>query len=203
MAKTVFYCRVSTRDQRTDSQIAAARKLGVKDEHIFVEKASGVRHDRPELDKALAALEAGDTLACWKLDRIGRSLIHLQKILDDLEQRGVFFLSTSDGLNTQAGSLTGRMLIDLMSVIAKFERGLILERTRAGLEAARARGATFGRRRKLAPQDVSTAKRLLAKGDADENAATVAKRLGVSRRTLFRNLREQRDREKVGQEAAE
>ena len=195
MAKTVFYCRVSTRDQRTDSQVAAARKLGVKDEHIFVEKASGVRHDRPELDKALATLEAGDTLACWKLDRIGRSLIHLQKILDDLEQRGVFFLSTSDGLNTQAGSLTGRMLIDLMSVIAKFERGLILERTRAGLAEARARGATFGRRRKLAPQDVAKAKAWLESPEI--NTSDAAARLGVSRRTLFRNLREQRDRETV------
>ena len=201
MAKTVFYCRVSTRDQRTDSQVAAARKLGVKDEHIFLEKASGVRDDRPELARALAILEPGDTLACWKLDRIGRSLIHLQKILDDLEQRGVFFLSSSDGLNTQDGSITGRMLLDLMSVIAKFERGLILERTRVGLEAARARGEKFGRRRKLNPQDVAKAKAWLESPDV--NVDDAAGRLGVSRRTLFRNLREQRDRESLKSEAAE
>ena len=109
-------------------------------------------------------------------------------------------MSTSDGLNTQ--SKTGRMLLDLMSVIAKFERGLILERTRAGLEAARARGEKFGRRRKMAPQQVAQAKAMLAKGDADLNAETVANKFNVSRRTLFRNLREQRDREQVRQDAA-
>jgi DNA invertase Pin-like site-specific DNA recombinase len=72
--KIVFYARVSTRDQKPDSQIAAARHLGVSDAHIFVEKASGARHDRPVLDKALAALEKGDPLGCVRLDRLGRSL---------------------------------------------------------------------------------------------------------------------------------
>ena len=75
--KTVFYARVSTRDQKADLQLDAARRLGIPVEHIFVEKASGIRHDRPVLEKALATLNAGDTLACYKLDRIGRSLVHV------------------------------------------------------------------------------------------------------------------------------
>ena len=91
MAKTVFYARVSTRDQNPSLQTDAAKQLGVKSENIFVEKASGSRHDRPVLARALAACEKGDTLACYKLDRIGRSLAHLTKLLADLEA-GCWFL---------------------------------------------------------------------------------------------------------------
>jgi DNA invertase Pin-like site-specific DNA recombinase len=85
MAKTVFYARASTRDQNPSLQTDAAKQLGVKGENIFVEKASGSRNDRPVLARALAACEKGDTLACYKLDRIGRSLAHLTKLLADLE----------------------------------------------------------------------------------------------------------------------
>ena len=81
MSKIVFYARVSTRDQSLDLQVDAARRMGVKNGHIFLEKASGARHDRPQLAKALVALDKGDTLACYKLDRIGRSLPHLVSIL--------------------------------------------------------------------------------------------------------------------------
>ena len=87
MTKTVFYARVSTRDQNLALQIDAAKELGIKTENIFIEKASGTRHDRPELARAIAALGPGDTLACYKLDRIGRSLAHLSKLLDDKQRR--------------------------------------------------------------------------------------------------------------------
>ena len=83
MPKTIFYARVSTRGQKADLQLDAARKLGVRVENIYIEKASGIRHDRPVLAKALDALEKGDALACFKLDRIGRSLAHLSKLLED------------------------------------------------------------------------------------------------------------------------
>ena len=85
MSKTIFYARVSTRDQNPALQIDAAQKLGVKSDDIYVEKASGSRHDRPVLAEAIAACEKGDTLACWKLDRVGRSVAHLSKLLADLE----------------------------------------------------------------------------------------------------------------------
>lgn len=104
MPKTVFYARVSTRDQNPSLQIDAARQIGVPSEYIFVEKASGVRHDRPVLAQALAALELGDTLACFKLDRIGRSLAHLTKLLADIEAKGVHFRTVEDGLDTRSAT---------------------------------------------------------------------------------------------------
>jgi Enterobacteriaceae phage serine recombinase len=134
--KIVFYARVSTRDQKPDSQIAAARRLGVKDANIFVEKASGARHDRPVLDKALAALEKGDTLACFKLDRLGRSLAHLVSMIEDLDARGVHFMTAEDGLSTKGS--TGKLVLNILGSIAQFERNLMLERTRAGLAKQKA-----------------------------------------------------------------
>ena len=189
--KIVFYARVSTREQKPDGQIAAARRLGVKDAHIFVEKASGARHDRPVLDKALAALEKGDTLACFKLDRLGRSLAHLVKVIEDLDARGIHFMTAEDGLSTKGS--TGKLVLNILGSIAQFERNLMLERTRAGLAAARAKGRVGGRRRKMGPAEVTKARQMLSKGEL--NADDVASMLRVSRRTLFRELRAARDRE--------
>src|SRR5262245_51835504 len=129
MAKIVFYARVSTKDQKLDLQLDAARRLGVATACIFVEKASGVRHDRPELARALAALQPGDTLACFKLDRIGRSLVHVSTLLKELDARGVHFLTAEGGLSTQGSN--GKLLLHILGAVAEFERELILERTRA------------------------------------------------------------------------
>ncbi len=189
MVKTIFYARVSTRDQSLDLQVDAARRTGVKEEHIFLERASGARHDRPQLPKALAALEKGDTLACFKLDRIGRSLPHLVAILEDLDKRGVHFVTTEDGLSTKGS--TGKFVINAMAAIAAFERSLMLERTRAGLAAAKARGKIPGRRRIMAPADVVRARKLIDAGEL--NAQEVANLLSVSRATMFRELRKARD----------
>ena len=138
MAKTVFYARVSTRDQNPSLQTDAAKQLGVKSENTFIEKASGSRNDRPVLARALAACEKGDTLACYKLDRIGRSLAHLTKLLADLEARGVHFRTVEDGLDTRGS--TGKLVLHMLGAVTQFERDLIIERTRAGLAAARKRG---------------------------------------------------------------
>ena len=189
MAKTIFYARVSTRDQSLDLQVDAARRMGVKEEHIFLEKASGARHDRPQLPKALAVLDKGDTLACFKLDRIGRSLPHLVAVLEDLDKRGIHFVTTEDGLSTKGS--TGKFVINVMAAVAAFERSLMLERTRAGLAAAKARGKLPGRRRIMAPADVVRARKLLDAGEL--NAQEVANLLSVSRATMFRELRKARD----------
>ena len=189
MVKTIFYARVSTRDQSLDLQVDAARRMGVKEEHIFLERASGARHDRPQLPKALAVLEKGDTLACFKLDRIGRSLPHLVAILEDLDKRGVHFVTTEDGLSTKGS--TGKFVINVMAAVAAFERSLMLERTRAGLAAAKARGKIPGRRRIMAPADVVRARKLIDAGEL--NAQEVANLLSVSRATMFRELRKARD----------
>jgi DNA invertase Pin-like site-specific DNA recombinase len=194
MAKIVFYCRVSTKDQRLDLQVDAARRLGAADANVFVEKASGARHDRPVLARALAACEKGDTFACYKLDRVGRSLVHLTKVLAELEERGVHFQTTEDGLTTKGS--TGKLVLHIIGAIAEFERSLILERTMAGLKSAWAQGAKSGRRRLMAPADLVRAKELLATSGL--KAADVATMLKVSERTLFRELRAARDREEVG-----
>lgn len=194
MPKIVFYARVSTRDQNLNPQLDAAHRLGVKPEHIFVEKASGAKKDRPELAKALAILEKGDTLACFKLDRIARSLQHLLEILSDLEKRGVNFMTVEGDLNTKGS--TGRLVISILGAIAQFERDLILERTRAGLASARARGKVPGRRRVMKPADVVRAKKLLEAGEL--TATEVANLLRVGRATMFRELRRARELEELG-----
>ena len=192
MAKTIFYARVSTRDQNPGLQIDAAKKLGVKTEHIFVEKASGSRHDRPVLAKALAALEPGDTLACYKLDRIGRSLAHLSKLLDDLNARRVHFQTTEDHLDTRGS--TGKLVLHILGSVAQFERDLIIERTRAGLASARKNGKRLGAPVKWTPDMATKAKGFFEKG---LNGDEVARQMKVSRRTLFRGLRAARDHDEL------
>ena len=189
MAKLVFYARVSTRDQNPSLQIDAAKQLGVKSENIFVEKASGSRHDRPVLAEALAACQKGDTLACYKLDRIGRSLPHLSKLLADLETRAVNFRTVEDGLDTRGS--TGRLVLHMLGAVAQFERDLTIERTRAGLASARKRGKRLGPPVRWQPDFARKARALLDKGDL--NAEEVARTFRVSRRTLFRGLRAARE----------
>ena len=195
MGKTVFYARVSTRDQKTDLQLEAAKKLGVKPSHIFVETASGARHDRPMLAKAMASLEKGDTLACYKLDRIGRSLTHVAKLLSELTERGVHFQTVDDGLNTQGS--TGKLVLHILGAIAEFERDLILERTRAGLAAARQRGKRLGPPIKWRPEMAKRARELMAKDGL--NADDAARLLKVSRRTLFRGLQVAREHDELAE----
>ena len=193
MARTVFYARVSTRDQKLNLQLDAARMLGVKTADIFVEKASGTRHDRQVLAQALAALQPGDTLACYKLDRIGRSVVHVAKLVADLEERGIHFRTVEDGLSTQGS--TGKLILHVLGAVAQFERDLILERTKAGLAAARKRGVRLGPPIKWAPDMAAKARRLMAKDGL--NADDAAKVLGVSRRTMFRGLKAARDHDEL------
>lgn len=191
--KTVFYARVSTRDQKADLQFDAARRLGIPVEHIFVEKASGLRHDRPVLAKALATLEKGDTLACYKLDRIARSLAHVTTLLEDLEARGIHFRTVEDGLSTQGSA--GRLVLHVLGAVAHFERDLILERTKAGLEAAKKRGKRLGPPLKWSPDMAKKARSLMMKDGL--NADEAARVLGVSRRTMFRGLRAARNHDEL------
>jgi DNA invertase Pin-like site-specific DNA recombinase len=193
MAKTVFYVRVSTRDQNPALQVAAAHRLGVKTNDILIEKASGIRGDRPVLAQALAACKKGDTFACWKLDRVGRSVQHLSNFVAELEGRGVHF-KTADG-TADTTTTNGRLLLNILAAVAQFERDLIIERTRAGLAAARGRGKRLGPPLKWKADMVSKARALMANGDL--NAEEVARTLKVSRRTLFRGLRAAREHDEL------
>ncbi|WP_420819134.1 recombinase family protein, partial [Nonomuraea lactucae] len=119
---------------------------------IYTDTASGASDDRPELTKALDYLRSGDTLVVWRLDRLGRSLKHLIDTINDLAGRGVTFASLTEGFDTATPG--GELVFHIFGALAQFERRLIQERTRAGLDAARARGRGGGRRPSLTPTQI-------------------------------------------------
>ena len=177
----VGYARVSTQDQKLDLQRQALQAAGC--DLIFEDNISGTRAKRPGLDKVLAKLAPGVVVVVWRLDRLGRSLSHLVEVLKVIESKGAGFVSLNEAIDTTSAS--GRLVFHMMAALAEFERSLIVERTQAGLAAAKARGAKLGRRRKLTPKQVAHGRALL---DAGETGHAVAQSLGVSRATLYRSL---------------
>lgn len=178
----IGYARVSTRDQKPHLQRDALQAAGC--ERIFEETASGAKRERPELQAALAFMRAGDSLVVWKLDRLARSTRQLLETVELLEQRGIGLKILTQNIDT--ASAGGRLIFTVFSAIAEFEREIIRERTRAGLEAARARGRRGGRPRALSEKDLKQARALLS--DPDITVAEVARRLGVGPSTLYRYL---------------
>lgn len=162
---------------------------------IYEEAASGKNTTRPELEQCRKALRAGDTLVVWRLDRLGRSLPDLVQIVTDLEQRGIGFESLTEKIET--GSAAGKLIFHVFAALAEFERGLIRERTQAGLAAARARGRAGGRKPKLDEQRVREIKALLR--DPDIQISEVARRYGISRTTLYKYVGVIKPREKNSQ----
>lgn len=177
----IGYCRVSTEDQNPDLQLTALKRAGCK--RIFTDKASGANTKRPELTKSLKALDAGDVLIVWKLDRLGRSLRDLIALLDDLKGRGVAFRSLTEAIDTTTP--TGRAMWQMIGILAELEKSLIQERTKAGRAAAVARGVKMGRKKILSPQQAAHAKRLIGQGDSPRDVAALFK---VSLSTLYRAL---------------
>jgi len=178
----IGYARISTGDQSLNLQLDALKTAGC--EKIFEDTASGVKTDRPGLADALTFARQGDTLTVWKLDRLGRSLSHLIKLIKELADRGVGFKSLQENIDTTTP--TGRLFFHIMASLAEFERELIRERTRAGLEAAKRRGAKSGRKFLLNNEQLKIMKTLLA--EPDHNTASVARVLNVSARTIKRNM---------------
>ena len=134
----VGYARVSTDDQKLDLQINALIKAGVSENLIFQEHISGVKENRPEFKRALKHLREGDVLVVWKLDRLGRNLEELVKLIKDFTKRGIELKSLTEGIDTTTAM--GKFFYHIMAALAQFERDLISERTIAGLEAAKVRG---------------------------------------------------------------
>lgn len=182
MNQRVGYGRVSTDDQHLDLQRDALKKAGCC--LIYEEKMSGKTADRPELAQCVKALRPGDTLVVWRLDRLGRSLQDLLRIVADLELRGISFESLTEKIET--GSAAGRLVFHVFAALSEFERNLIRERTQAGLAAARARGRSGGRKPKLHEKQVREIKALLR--DPEILVAEVARRYGVSRTTLYKHV---------------
>ena len=177
------YARVSTTGQRDDLQVQALEAAGAK--RIWSEVASGAATLRPELTKLLEAVEDGDTVVVWRLDRLGRSLPHLVATINDLDARGVRVQSLHDPIDTRSAS--GRMQLYIFATLAQFERELTVERTLAGLAAARSSGKTLGRPRKITEHRTQMANQLRKDG---AGVATIARELSVSRATVYRMLAE-------------
>jgi DNA invertase Pin-like site-specific DNA recombinase len=178
----IGYARVSTQDQNPQLQLDALQ--AARCERIFTEKASGAQRDRPELLAALDYMREGDSLVVWKLDRLARSLKQLIETVEDLEASGIGFRSLTEAIDTTSAG--GKLVFHIFAALAEFERGIIRERTRAGLDAARARGKVGGRPRTIGEAEIRQAQALLR--DSEIRVADVAKRLGVSEATLYRHL---------------
>ena len=175
----IGYARVSTQDQNLDMQREALAKAGCQ--KVFEDKTSGSRAERPGLNMTMEMLREGDTLVVWKLDRLGRSVQNLVGLINDLARRGVQFKSLTDSIDT--GTPSGRFFFHVMASLAEMERDLTIERTSAGLEAAKRLGRRGGRRRQMTESKIESAKKLLANGVPPRE---VAKNLSVSVPTLYR-----------------
>lgn len=177
----IGYARVSSKTQDLSLQLDALNLAGC--ERIFSDKASGAKSDRPGLVEALNFLREGDTLVVWKLDRLGRTFRGLIELAATLESRNIDLKSVTDGIDTK--TVGGRFFFHVLGAMAEMERGLLLERTSAGLEAARSRGRVGGRKRVMTPNKLAAAEKLLNSGvDAKDVASTI----GVSLPTLYRHL---------------
>lgn len=185
----IVYMRVSKSDgsQTTDLQRDALLAAGVDPGHLYEDKASGKSEDRPHLDACLKALRSGDTLLVWKLDRLGRNLRHLVNIVHDLTARGVGLkVLTGQGAAIDTTSAQGKLVFGIFAALAEFERELISERTKAGLESARARGRKGGRPFKMTPAKVRLA--MASMGQPETSVAALCQELGITRQTLYRHV---------------
>ena len=180
------YARVSKADgsQLLDLQLDALREAGVAADRVYEDRMSG-RHDhRPGLEACLKALRADDTLCIWKLDRLGRNLRHLVTLVDALQERGVGLrVLAGHGAAVDTTRADGRLIFAVFAALAEFERGVISERTRAGLKAARARGRKGGRPRKMTASRIRMA--LAAMADPEAKPKAIARQLGVTTTTLY------------------
>jgi DNA invertase Pin-like site-specific DNA recombinase len=186
LSRNIGYARVSTDDQELYLQIDSLKKAGCNEGFIFTDKISGAKSSRPGLDGCLKELKPGDTLIVWRLDRLGRSMSHLVNLIESLLENDIGFKSIQDGaIDTTTAS--GELMFNIFSALAQFERRLIQERTKAGLDAARARGKLGGRPKKSASdpkvrmaQEMNKNKSLSIKEICDS--------LEISRATFYRYI---------------
>lgn len=175
----VGYARVSTQDQKPELQLDALAQADCV--RVFAEKASGAQRERPQLQAALDYMRNGDTLVVWKLDRLARSLKQLIETVEELERRGIGFRSLTENIDTTTPG--GRLIFHIFAALAEFERSIIRERTKAGLDAARARGRTGGRPPVLSDKDRAMVSALLR--ERSLTVKEIAKRLHVATSTVY------------------
>ena len=178
----IGYERVSTDDQNLALQHDALQVAGC--DKILSDKMSGVKADRPGLQQALDYVRPGDTLVVWRLDRLGRSLKDLIALVEDLERRQIGFRSLQESIDTTTSG--GKLIFHVFGALAEFERNLIRERTQAGLQAARARGRTGGRRQKLTQEQIAIGRSLAS--DPNRTVTSICEHLEISRPTFYRYI---------------
>src|SRR5918911_897148 len=181
----IGYARVSTDEQNLDSQIDGLVKAGCEHRHIFTDKVSGTKDQRPGLEDALSHLRPGDTLVVWRLDRLGRSLRHLIDTVTSLAAEGVGFKSLQESIDTTTSG--GKLVFHIFGALAEFEREIIRERTRAGLDAARSRGRKGGRPKALTQKQIDMLNHLAS--DPKRSVQEICETLGISRRTFYRYVK--------------
>jgi DNA invertase Pin-like site-specific DNA recombinase len=179
---TYGYVRVSRQDQNESLQTDALEKAGV--DRIFIDKASGTLEHRPQMDTMLSLLRPGDVVVCWRLDRMSRSLRHLIDQVAWFDEHEVGLRSLQESIDTTTAG--GRLVVHVFGALAEFEKGLLVERTMAGLAAARARGRRGGRPAALTRDQVKTAQALY--DQRDMIVAEIGQVLGVSRAAIYRAL---------------
>ena len=185
----IGYARVSKADnsQVLDLQIDALTNAGVNEENIYTDKISGSKDERPGLENCLKALRQDDVLVVYKLDRLGRNLKHLIQTVEDLTNRKIGFkVLSGQGVNIDTTTPAGKMIFSIFGALAEFERELIIERTKAGLQAARARGRVGGRKFNLSKAQVRLAEASMK--NRDTSVAELCKELKITRATLYKYI---------------
>ncbi len=180
----IGYARVSTVEQNLELQLAALRAAGC--EKIYEDLGvSGSADERDGLTKAMEALRPGDVLVVWRLDRLGRSLIRLIELINLVAAKGAHFKSLNEAIDTDSPG--GRLVFHMMGALAEFERSLISERTRAGMQVAKDAGKPIGRPPALSPAQIQEAQRALEEGTS--TLEELAEQYGVHIRTLGRAIK--------------
>lgn len=185
----IGYMRVSKIDgsQVLDLQVDALIEAGVVSENMYQDFSSGKNNDRQGLDSCLKALREGDTLIVWKLDRLGRNLRHLVNTVHDLSSKDIGFkVLTGQGANIDTSTPQGKLVFGIFAALAEFERDLISERTKAGLDAARARGRNGGAPYKMTAMKLQLAQTAMEKSET--NVSELCRELGITRQTLYRHI---------------
>ena len=172
------YARVSTTDQKLDSQIDQLKSSGA--ETIITEKISGTRKNRPGLEQLKSSLKSGDKVIVFRLDRLGRSLQDLLDLMNFFEDKGVAFVSIHESINT--GTSTGKLIFHIFAALAEFERNLIRDRIMEGLKSARERGKIGGSKKILSNNKIKEVKQKHKKG---ESISKIARDYNVSRATIY------------------
>lgn len=186
------YARVSTQDQKLDLQIDELLKNGVSEKNIFTEKVTGTKKDRPDLQEMIKRLREGDTVVVWKLDRIGRSTKHLVDLMNYFNEHNINFISIKDNIDTSTAM--GKFIFTIFAGLAEFERDMTSERTKAGLESARARGRKGGR----PPKNPKSIERALQLYDSKNWAISeIEKMTGISKATLYRYIRKREKEDSI------